>query len=329
MDCIPAILGKFTSFFFFEFSYENVQGKACIAYNKKDYKGALALYKKAFKEWARSCPGKKTGKETRYDSKSFSWRSHGYGLLQHGKARSLVTKGIQHSLSSLVASAQSSHNLRSFVRGLRFQCGTSRFRLQISPPDAAVTALRSRRCASNALPRDRLNARSSGPPPRILLRRRFPEPPIAPEFQTRRLARVLYRSESSNRRREVAFRPNSNRLRVRYAYFLRRHLPLSFRSSMASSARKRPRSELPATPGRVPCPCNTCIPDACFPPELSLPHSGIRSVPFPACRVRITDACFCAIDTTTSCFQGMYPSTENTLSTYNRKRIQYLQHKTH
>ena len=187
--------------------------------------------------------------------------------------------------------ASSSHNLRSFVRGLRFLCGTSRFRLQISPPDAAVTALRSRRCASNALPRDRLNARSSGPPPRILLRRRFPEPPIAPQFQMPRLARVLYRSESSNRRREVAFRHNSNRLRVRYAYFLRRHLPLSFRFSMASSARKRPRCEVPATPGRVPCPCNTCIPDAC------LPHSGIRSVPFPACRVRITDACFCAIDT--------------------------------
>ena len=96
----------------------------------------------------------------------------------------------------------------------------------------------------------------------------FSEPPIAPEFQTRRLARVLYRSESSNRRREVAFHPNSNRLRVRYAYFLRRHLPLSFRFSMASSARKRPRCEVPATPGRVPCPCNTCIPDACFPPEL-------------------------------------------------------------
>ena len=130
-----------------------------------------------------------------------------------------------------------------------------------------------------------------GTPPRILLRRRFPGPPIAPEFQTRRLARVLYRSESSNCSREVAFRPNSNRLRVRYA------LSLSFRFSMASSARKRPRCEVPATPGRVPCPCNTCIPDACFPPELSLPHSGIRSEPFPACRVRITDACFCAIDT--------------------------------
>ena len=100
----------------------------------------------------------------------------------------------------------SSHNLRSFVRGLRFQCGTSRFRLQISPPDAAVTARRSRRDASNALPRDRLNARSSGPPPRILLRRRFPEPPIAPEFRTRRLAPVLHRSASTDRRREVAFR---------------------------------------------------------------------------------------------------------------------------
>ena len=88
-----------------------------------------------------------------------------------------------------------------------------------------------------------------GTPPRILLRRRFPGPPIAPEFQTRRLARVLYRSESSNRSREVAFRPNSNRLRVRYAYFLRRHLSLSFRFSMASSAQKRPRCEVPATPG--------------------------------------------------------------------------------
>ena len=74
------------------------------------------------------------------------------------------------------------------------RAGSLPVRIEQSPPRSRVS------------PRDRLNARSSGPPPRILLRRRFPEPPIAPEFQTRRLARVLYRSESSNRRREVAFR---------------------------------------------------------------------------------------------------------------------------
>ena len=157
---------------------------------------------------------------------------------------------------------------------------------------ASIAPLRFERPSARSIERAIVGTPAADPPPPPLS-----EPPIAPEFQTRRLARVLYRSESSNRRREVAFRPNSNRLRVRYAYFLRRHLPLSFRFSMASSARKRPRCEVPATPGRVPCPCNTCIPDACFPPELSLPHSGIRSIPFPACRVRITDACFCAIDT--------------------------------
>eukprot|EP00118_Oscarella_pearsei_P009930 m.58713 g.58713 ORF g.58713 m.58713 type:complete len:1092 (+) comp34825_c0_seq5:588-3863(+) len=38
-DCIPAILGK-----------------ACIAYNRKDYRASLSLYKKVLKERPRSCP---------------------------------------------------------------------------------------------------------------------------------------------------------------------------------------------------------------------------------------------------------------------------------
>jgi RNA polymerase-associated protein CTR9 len=39
-DCIPAILGK-----------------ACIAFNRKDYKTALGLYKKALRERPTNCPG--------------------------------------------------------------------------------------------------------------------------------------------------------------------------------------------------------------------------------------------------------------------------------
>ena len=55
-DNIPALLGKPISAQYFSPTHTTTAGKACIAFNKKDYKAALAFYKKALRTNP-GCPG--------------------------------------------------------------------------------------------------------------------------------------------------------------------------------------------------------------------------------------------------------------------------------
>ena len=62
-DNIPALLGKFSDYIppisaqYFSPTHTTTAGKACIAFNKKDYKASLAFYKKALRTNP-GCPGR-------------------------------------------------------------------------------------------------------------------------------------------------------------------------------------------------------------------------------------------------------------------------------
>ena len=65
-DNIPALLGEYADYIlpiiaqYFSPAHVTTAGKACIAFNKKDYKAALAFYKKALRTNP-GCPGECDG----------------------------------------------------------------------------------------------------------------------------------------------------------------------------------------------------------------------------------------------------------------------------
>ena len=56
-ESIPALLGQFSAVLLKHcITFPSPAGKACIAFNKRDYKGSLAFYKKALRTNP-NCPG--------------------------------------------------------------------------------------------------------------------------------------------------------------------------------------------------------------------------------------------------------------------------------